>query len=91
MNQETQNFIEAVENDEYAEYEIGDGFVLITDWEGDGSFNPYVVLPDGYEDEETLIESLHKQAGHFLHFDDLEIHEQNHLSFAHLYGAEITV
>jgi hypothetical protein len=43
---EKENFIQAVEDDEYAEYELSCGAVLITDWEGDGLFNPYVVTYD---------------------------------------------
>ena len=36
-------FIEAIENDEYAELVLPNGDTLITDWEGDGVFFPYVV------------------------------------------------
>jgi len=39
-------FIEAVANDEYAELELERelcaGCTLITDWEGDGTFHPYI-------------------------------------------------
>lgn len=35
-------FTQAVANDEYAELVLETGDVLITDWEGDGVFNPYV-------------------------------------------------
>lgn len=38
-------FIDAVENDIYEELDLGGGFTLITDWEGDESFHPYVVPP----------------------------------------------
>jgi hypothetical protein len=38
-----EEFIEAIEADEYAEYELSTGDVLITDYEGDGLFHPYVV------------------------------------------------
>lgn len=91
MDLENENFVRAVENDEYAEYELDDGFVMITDWEGDGTFNPYVVLPDKFSDEDEVVELLTEEAGHMMNFDDLEIAEQNHLTFAHLYGAELTV
>lgn len=89
IEEEAQNFVEAAQNNEYAEYELGDGFTIITDWEGNGDFLPYVVLPDGYEDEVTLLESLQEEAGDFLHCDDLEIAGQNHLTFAHIHGAEL--
>ncbi len=36
-------FTDAVTNDEYAEYELQNGDILITDWEGDGTYHPYVV------------------------------------------------
>lgn len=39
---DTEGFIEAVENDEYAELPLETGDVLITDWEGNGIFHPYV-------------------------------------------------
>lgn len=47
---DVRGFIQAVENDEYAELVLETGDVLITDWEGDGVFNPYVV-PDGNHDD----------------------------------------
>jgi hypothetical protein len=53
-----ENFIQAVKNDEYAEYELPCGAVLITDWEGDGVFNPYVVtyhIDDGITNAEQKI------------------------------------
>lgn len=45
------NFIEAVREDEYAELELSTGDVLITDWEGDGTFNPYVVMSGDHGDK----------------------------------------
>lgn len=46
-----ENFIEAVREDEYAELELSTGDVLITDWEGDGTFNPYVVISGARSDK----------------------------------------
>lgn len=43
MSDDVENFIAAVQEDEYAELELSTGDILITDWEGDGVFNPYVV------------------------------------------------
>lgn len=37
-----EEFIEAVKNDEYAEYELENGYVLCTDVEFDGAFSPWV-------------------------------------------------
>lgn len=90
MNEKAQQFVEAVQNDEYAEYAIGDNFVLITDWEGDGSFHPYVVLPHQYTDRSEVVDILLEEAGEFLTFSDVEI-ETQHLTFAHIIGAEIEV
>lgn len=39
---EIHNFVCAVEEDEYAELELSTGDVLITDWESDDTFLPYV-------------------------------------------------
>lgn len=39
---EVYDFVEAVEYDEYAELELSTGDILITDWEGDHTFHPYV-------------------------------------------------
>ena len=36
-------FVEAIRTDTYAEYELPNGSVLITDTEFDGTFNPYVI------------------------------------------------
>lgn len=43
MKDDKQNFIQAIEEDEYAEYRLATEDVLVTDWEGDGTFNPHVV------------------------------------------------
>lgn len=37
------DFVAAVEQDTYAELQLSSGDWLITDWEGDGVFSPYVV------------------------------------------------
>lgn len=90
MDEKAQNFVEAAQNDEYAEYKLEDGFVLITDWEGDGSFYPYVILPHEYTDKTEVIDTLLEEAGEFLTFLDVEI-ETQHLTFAHVIEAEIEV
>jgi len=35
--------MQAVKDDEYGEYTLETGDILITDWEGDGFFSPYVI------------------------------------------------
>jgi len=93
MNEETQNFVDAVQNDEYAEHKLEDGFVLITDWEGDGMFNPWVVLPEGFENEDEVLENLiGEETNHFMSFEGHEFVEQeDDFNYVHLYGAELTV
>lgn len=56
-----EDFAEAVKNDEYAEYHLGDEFYLVTDWtgldcEGNGPFRPYVVVPENCDREMGLPE-----------------------------------
>jgi len=51
---EKQNFIQAVKDDEYAEYELPCGAILITDWESDGVFNPHVVTTEIKYDVEDV-------------------------------------
>ena len=46
-----ENFKKAIEEDEYAEFELGDGYVLITDHEFDGTFNPYIHPPEDDDGE----------------------------------------
>jgi len=94
MNEETQNFVDAVQNDEYAEYKLEDEFVLITDWEGDGMFNPWVVVPKGFviEDGDSLFEIIEEETEHFMSFDELEfIEQEDDFNYVHVYGAELTV
>lgn len=60
-----QNFLKAAEEDEYAEVELGDGYTLITDWEGDGTFMPYVQPPedDSGENDHHVDDMLHDLDG----------------------------
>lgn len=76
-----QEFKEAVENDAFAEYDLGEGFYLITDWEGDGAFYPYVVPPKNYvrdESDEELEEVL-DELNEVITFHDIEWDRNNEL------------
>lgn len=53
-----EEFIQAVEDDEYGEFELGTGDLLITDWEGDGFFNPYVIPTSSAEDDDAASASI---------------------------------
>ena len=46
-------FIKAVDNDSYAELLLDNGDTLVTDWEGDSYFLPYVVPAEGSLDDPT--------------------------------------
>jgi len=46
-------FIKAVDNDAYAELLLDNGDTLVTDWEGDGYYLPYVVPAEGSLDDPT--------------------------------------
>ena len=48
---EVAEFVIAVRRDEYAELPLETGDTLVTDWEGDGTFWPYVVLTGDHGDK----------------------------------------
>lgn len=48
-----EEFIQAAKDDEYGEFELGTGDILITDWEGNGLFNPYVIPTSSDKDDDT--------------------------------------
>lgn len=52
-----EQFQEALNNDEYAEYELACGGILVTDWEGGGSIVPSVV-PEKLEDDSQRAKNL---------------------------------
>lgn len=63
-------FVQAVENDEYAEYVVASGLFLITDWEGDKAFLPYVV--DLNDRTEREVDDLLADNAPFLRCDGVE-------------------
>lgn len=75
---DSDGFVRAARDDEYAELKLPNGDVLITDWEGDGVFNPYVVPHDdgGRDDEreEQIAEQIEAQFDgvrvEFIEWDD---------------------
>lgn len=74
---EKQEFIKAISNDQYAEWEISEDLVLITDWEGDSYFNPYVLdLECQYtkEEIETIMDNVTQAV---FNFEVLEFAEHN--------------
>lgn len=77
-------FKQMVQLDEYAEYELNDGFVLVTDWEGSGSedpmdvFMPYVVPPEGHTLERDC-DVFDHELSKVVEFRELEVDETNNL------------
>jgi hypothetical protein len=74
-------FMEAIENDEYAEFVLNGEdpeLILITDWEGDHFINPYVIIPEGYEDNEEVWELITDNFPEFgdIHTELVEDNEQ---------------
>lgn len=75
---EKQTFITGVEQDEYAELRLRTGDTLITDWEGDETFNPYIIPRDGTDEvpdrggerSETVAEAI--EAALHVRVDEIE-------------------
>lgn len=92
MNEVKEEFIEAVKNDEYAEIDLGENVALVTDWEGDGLFFPYLCVPSedyqGHESFQRLLEE--NDISELFHWDEIEVYEQNGMTFADFYGVEIS-
>jgi len=80
-------FMEAIENDEYAEFILNEEdpeLILITDWEGDHFINPYVIVPDGYEDNEEVGGLLTEN---FTEFGDIHteyVEQQENVNYVHV-------
>lgn len=87
MSEQKENFIEAVQNDEYAEFDLNADMVMVTDWEGDGLFDPYIVLPEGHDEPEELLDII--DSLDFMSCSEIEIEEQNYLTIGHIFGAEL--
>jgi len=77
MVSEKEEFIEAIVNDQYAEWEIKEDLVLITDWEGDGYFNPYVLDLECQYTESEIGVFLENEASDVFNFEVLEFAEHN--------------
>jgi hypothetical protein len=87
MNQEKQNFIEALENNEYAEYSLDNEHTLITDMDS----MPYVhVSNENYESHEKIIEFLENQILDIFTWDNSEIYTQQNSTFMDFYGIRTT-
>lgn len=63
------SFIQAVENDEYAEFQLKPDLHIITDFEGDGSFNPYIQTQGDYS-KSDVVDLLYNKAT-FINYRDL--------------------
>jgi len=60
-------FVQAVKKDEYAELVLPTGDVLVTDWESDGTYFPYVVptqkSPDQDQQEAEIMAAIYDKLG----------------------------
>jgi hypothetical protein len=53
-----EQFINAVTEDEYAEYHLPCGDILVTDWESDGTYHPYVVPVESPNDSDDAAATI---------------------------------
>lgn len=84
-DQETE-FKRAVRADNYAEYNLRDDLVIVTDWEGDGEFYPYVVIEGDYSEQE--VDDILCEDQDLFTCEGIEIEEGQNIDFAHIYGVE---
>lgn len=98
-------FRDAVESDEYAEYDLDENgqYTLITDWEGDGLFNPYVVVDPYTTNDVDADESMRQTVveertlelldeSELVHVDEAEYDASNsgeNADIVHLFGVEL--
>ena len=61
MTANKEEWIKAARNDEYAEFVLSTGDMIVTDWEGDNEFHPYV-MPVQSEEDSRDAEADIKQA-----------------------------
>jgi hypothetical protein len=69
MTETKEEFLEAVENDELAEFELPTGDILVTDWEGDGHFDPYILPKSSAPGDEIVAEILEEAIRDVFDFD----------------------
>lgn len=59
MNDELQDFVEAVQENRYGEYTLKEKLILVTNWEEHGDFEPTIIVEGEFEtDSETVLEIL---------------------------------
>lgn len=61
MSDTVEKFEKARLTDGYGEYHLDTGYVLVTDWEGDNSFNPYVVPEKGTDLNEDNMDKVREE------------------------------
>lgn len=61
MTVDKEEWIKAARNDEHAEFVLSTGDIIVTDWEGDNEFHPYV-MPVGSENDSHDAEADIKEA-----------------------------
>jgi len=91
MQKEKQNFIEAIKNDEYAEYELKNDLVVITDWESDHMFNPSVIDEECSYSEQGVSDMLNEQLGDIFDFKNLNFEEDTYYCLWYPEGNRFTL
>jgi len=80
-----EQFYQAIKNDTYAEYILQESpkLVVITDWESDGYFYPYVVVPSEFDNKQKLDDLLCEHMPE-IPVKELERQEQNNFATYHI-------
>lgn len=87
MNQEKQNFIKALENNDYAEYSLDSEHTLITDMDS----KPYVAVEsENYQSDEFIVELLEDEILDIFTWDMGESYTQQNLTYYDLFGIRYT-
>ena len=81
MTDKKQEFISAIENDECCEWEISEDLVLVTVWEGDGYFNPYVLDLECQYSEDEVMTILDNTTNDVFNFEVLWFEDSNNESY----------
>ena len=53
-----EEWLEAARNDTLAEYELETGDIIVTDWEGEGEFFPYVIPKESSENSDIAAKAI---------------------------------
>jgi hypothetical protein len=72
MTDEIENWVQAAQNNEYAEFELEDGIMLITRWLDSYEFKPFITVPEEFDHRDKLDNLVEEEVGEFVNFDELQ-------------------